>query len=82
MVNCVTQVNAHLLDLVRVLDEEHPLCGVVIPFDFAERIVKALRSPGPQRRIAGELQAVIDQTSAALFPQLGAIEGQLMEAVS
>ena len=81
MVNCVTQVNAHLLDLVRVLDEDHPLCGVVIPFDFAERIVKALRSPGRQCRVAGELKQVMDRTNGALFSELGTIERELLELV-
>ena len=80
LLDCMCRTNRTLLDMVRLLDTEYPICGVTISFDLAERTVKALRGR-PHGNLAAELQDILDHTDRAVSFQLAGVERELLELV-
>ena len=77
---CAT--NSHLLELVRVMDEDMPVVAVPVPFDLAERIVAALRKPLPNYALANEMTEIIERKNEEISPALQEAEEQLLAMVS
>jgi hypothetical protein len=81
LLNCMCATNTHLLELVRVMDEDMPVVSLPVPFGFAERIVAALKKPLPNYALANELQEIIDRKNQEISPAIKEAEEQLLAMV-
>ena len=81
MLNCLVATNSHLLDLLRVLDEDMPVVALPVPFDLAEKIVRALKKSTHNYQLASELQEIIERKNSEISPALEEAEEELLALV-
>ena len=73
------RVMAEARKLIDLIDLKYPVAGVTVSFALAERIIGGLRSPGTCTRLAGELQAILDDANARYAWTLEEAEDEIAE---
>jgi hypothetical protein len=81
LLNCMCATNTHLLELVRVLDEDMPIVSLPVPYELAERIVVALKKSTPSHVLAARLSEIIERKNRELAPELEQCGEQLRALV-
>jgi hypothetical protein len=81
LLNCMCATNSHLLELVRVLDEDMPIVSLPVSYELAEKIIRALKKPFPNYALANQLQGIVEQKNREISPALKEAEEQLLAMV-
>ena len=75
------KTNLHLLKLLQMVDVKYPLAGVTITFPMAEQVIKGLRSRRSCRKLAGQLQRIVDYCNCEVAGKVADWDNEVKEVL-